>query len=204
MISFDVFNKNAYSFLSNQFIPYTINYIFALILCQNVNPFIVCINLLIILLHTYLIHRFLHSIQFEYKLHMKYHHSHNKDEIKDKNYKLIQIRNLIIETLVNIGFFVLFYIIKVCLRIDFIKPILIFYVGFIYVTMHNINYSIFHLSKIHVNHHKYKNKNFGPDAFDHLFNTNIDKKYENLNHMLPNKIISFILSVLIFKPKIFY
>jgi hypothetical protein len=134
---------------------------------------------------------------------MKYHHTHNKDDIKDKNYKLIRLRNLIIEILVNIGFFVVLYIVKTYLKLDFIKTILIFYSGFIYVTMHNINYSIFHLSKIHVNHHKYKNCNFGPDAFDHLFRTNCDNKYENIHHMLPNTIIAFILSVLIFKPQIF-
>lgn len=204
IIDFDFFKKDSIiSFFSNQFIPYTIYYIFALILCRSETPFVVYVNLCIITLWVYFIHRTFHHIPFKINLHLKYHHTHNKDEIKNGNYKMIRLRNSIIETLVNVGFFVSLYFIKKYFNLTIIKDILILYVGFIYVTVHNINYSIYHLSRIHVNHHRYKNCNFGPDVYDHLFGTSKDKEFEDMNHILLNTIVGFILALILFKPKIF-
>lgn len=205
LIDYEFFKKDSImSFFSNQFIPYTIYYIFAMVLCRNESPFLIYINLCIITLFVYFIHRVFHYVPYKINLHLKYHHTHNKDEIKNGNYKLIRMRNSIIETTVNIGFFVALYLIKKYFKLHFIKNILIFYVGFIYVTVHNINYSIYHLSKVHVNHHRYKDCNFGPDVYDHLFGTTKDKEFEDMSHMLLNNVIGFILSVILFRPSIFY
>jgi hypothetical protein len=37
----------------------------------------------------------------------------------------------------------------------------------------------------HEEHHRATDKNFSPDLFDHLFNTNLDNRIENLDHMIP-------------------
>ena len=50
--------------------------------------------------------------------------------------------------------------------------IIFFYV--FYTTIHNINYSIFHVNRVHEMHHKLRIKNMGPDICDILFNTKYD------------------------------
>lgn len=37
----------------------------------------------------------------------------------------------------------------------------------------------------HEEHHRSTHKNFSPDLYDHLFNTNLDNRIENLDHMIP-------------------
>lgn len=37
----------------------------------------------------------------------------------------------------------------------------------------------------HEEHHRSTGKNFSPDLYDHLFDTNLDNRIENLDHMIP-------------------
>ena len=102
----------------------------------------------------------------------------------------------IIETTINVLFFVVFYYAKVLFELKFIPTILIVYYGIIYVSVHVINYSIFHLGKNHRNHHLDQTQkcNFGPDPLDHLLNSNCNSNYENLMHMLPNILGAFLIA----------
>jgi hypothetical protein len=117
--------------------------------------------------------------------------------------------HLMIETTVNIGFFALVYGFQRLCQTEFIPTILIVYYGIIYVSVHIINYSLCHASPKHVLHHhtcdpaaaaaaddttkptKTATKNYGPDTIDHLFGTNDDDTFENLNHMIPNILVAF-------------
>ena len=46
--------------------------------------------------------------------------------------------------------------------------------------------------------------NYGPDFIDHLFNTKCDKNtFENYNHIIPNILISFLLTYYLYKPELF-
>jgi len=130
---------------------------------------------------------------------------HNVEENKTK---FINAVEWLIELFVNIMFFVLFYFIQTFLRIDFVPEIIIFYFGFIYVTIHVINYSLFNISQKHVIHHTSYNKNtklynYGPDFVDHLFATNSSAEFENYDHLIPNGLISFLITYYLYNPKIF-
>jgi len=124
---------------------------------------------------------------------MNYHH--DKEKNKETFWWIV---NLFIELTANILFFVIFYLCQSLLNIKYIPAMLIFYYGFIYVSVHIVNYSIFHTSTEHVIHHKTSNRtvayNYGPDLLDHLFQTNYSNKFENYNNIIPNILIAFIIT----------
>lgn len=60
-----------------------------------------------------------------------------------------------------------------------------------YTTVHNINYSYFHINSVHESHHKLKIENLGPDCCDIFFGTkyNIGNELENTDHYIPNIVL---------------
>ena len=81
--------------------------------------------------------------------------------------------------------------------------IVLFMIGF--PSVHLINYHFFLPKSFHSIHHENVNSNFSPDIYDHLFNTNKDHHFENLNHMLPNFIILalIVITLTYFKDKVY-
>lgn len=79
-------------------------------------------------------------------------------------------------------------------NIFFNEWIIIFFYIF-YTSLHNINYSIFHVNNLHKIHHKIMDKNFGPDMCDIIFNTKFDivNSIENTDHYIINILLIFIL-----------
>jgi hypothetical protein len=65
--------------------------------------------------------------------------------------------------------------------------IVIFYYLF-YTTIHNINYTIFHVNNVHEIHHREFVKNMGPDICDIIFCTKYkpEEGLENTDHYIPN------------------
>lgn len=191
---------------SNQFIPNFIIYIFAIILTYKIySPIITGVFIFILYFYSYFIHKLLHYMPNIINIHLNEHH--NSDENPNILYKFF---NLSIELFTNIMFFVIFYFIQKVLQINFVPEIVIFYYGFIYVSVHIVNYSIFHASKTHVLHHetaskieKNKTCNYGPDLADHAFKTNCNNNVENYNHILPNILMAFLLTYYFYKPQIF-
>ena len=87
------------------------------------------------------------------------------------------------------------------------EPYVIFMFSLFYSSIHNINYSVFHVNKIHENHHKDWTINYGPDICDVLYGTK--ENYEDLedtSHYIPNLLIcTMIAKLLQYKiPKIEY
>jgi len=62
-----------------------------------------------------------------------------------------------------------------------------------YTTVHNINYSIFHINTIHEKHHKEVTTNIGPDICDILFDTKHDENIENTDHYILNILVAYII-----------
>jgi sterol desaturase/sphingolipid hydroxylase (fatty acid hydroxylase superfamily) len=185
-------------------IPALIMGVFVILLNKKTSLILAFINVYLISAYVYFIHRIFHYIPEKYNLHKNFHHNveNNKNSIFNR------IINLIIETLLNIGFFVLLYSIKILFNLKFLSNIFIFFIGILYVSVHIVNYSIFNISKTHVNHHIADNSNkedcnFGPDIFDHIFNTSCDGSYENLTHTIPNIIFAYVLTCSYFKKKYF-
>ena len=48
-----------------------------------------------------------------------------------------------------------------------------------------------------------KTCNYGPDLVDHVFNTNCKEKFENYNHIIPNTLMSFLITYYLYKPELF-
>jgi sterol desaturase/sphingolipid hydroxylase (fatty acid hydroxylase superfamily) len=164
-------------------------YVFSLLLMINTStsPWITFVSMCLLSYYSYFIHVLIHKIPKECNPHTLFHHSKNVNDFWV---------NLIIETMINVLFFVMFYCAKVLLNLKFIPNILIVYYGLIYVSVHVINYSIFHLGENHRSHHLDQTQkcNFGPDTFDHLLNSNCNSNYESLMHMLPNILGAFLIS----------
>jgi len=72
--------------------------------------------------------------------------------------------------------------------IKFIDPWISLFVYLFYTTVHNINYSCFHVNHVHELHHQYKLVNIGPDICDILFGTKheVESGVENTDHYIPN------------------
>ena len=192
-------------FFRNQFIPNFTVFILGLLLTyKKYSPIVVGISIIILYFYSYFIHIVFHNFPEIINIHVNHHHNYgeNKNIIK-------RAFNLFIEFLTNILFFVIFYYFQRLLGIHFVPEIIIFYYGFIYVTVHNINYSIFHTAEEHVLHHKttddikIKTCNYGPDLVDHIFNTNCNTKFENYNHIIPNTLMSFLVTYYFYKPTLF-
>ena len=189
-------------FVGNQFIPIFIVFVFGLFLTQKTtSPLRVVCSIGILFYFSYFIHVFFHNLPDIFNVHVYCHH----DVESNKNI-INRYINLFIEVVTNILFFVIFYFIQRILNIDFVPNIIIVYYAIIYVSVHIINYSIFHVAKSHVIHHETtgekKTCNYGPDYADHVFGTNYDETFENYNHIIPNAMISFLITYYLYKPKI--
>jgi hypothetical protein len=189
------------NYFHNQFIPSFLVLIFALLLGnKQYSPLRISISIAILFYYSYFIHRLFHNFPDLINVHKAFHHNTdlNNDTI------IATIFCLVIELFVNILFFVIFYFIQKLLNISYVPNMLIFYYAFIYTTVHIINYSIFHISPEHMNHHKTSNNNtsynYGPDLVDHIFNTNYSDNFENYNHIIPNTLLSFLITYYFYKP----
>ena len=194
MFNFSILDKkNTEKFFHFQFLDYFIFFIFAILLTKNKQPFVTFCVVVLITYYIYFIHRLVHYIPSKWNLHTLFHH-------KNK-FKTSYLFNHIMETLLNIMFFVSFYWIKMVFKLNFIDNSLILYYGIVYTSTHMINYSIFHSGLNHAKHHNIDKNvcNYGPDVIDHILNTNCDKKFENMNHILINVIIAYFITSCVYK-----
>ena len=116
-----------------------------------------------------------------------YHHSHN-----NMFSHLIQIL-LEFNSLLSIIFLKYIVIFQYNINIlPFINDWAIVFFYFFYTTVHNVNYSIFHVNHIHELHHKTYTQNIGPDIADIILGTklNPDKDLENTDHYIFNITLS--------------
>lgn len=124
-----------------------------------------------------------------------YHHSHN-NMFSHWIQILLEFNSLLF--VVFLKYLVIFqYGINI---LPFINDWVIVFFYIFYTTVHNINYSIFHVNHIHELHHKSYLCNIGPDIADVILGTklNPDTDLENTDHYIFNITLSTIL-VLFFK-----
>jgi len=127
------------------------------------------------LLASHLFHYSCHMALYTNSVHL-YHHNHN-------NY-LSHISQVILE-FCSILFFIFS---KRIWGWNFLNEWVIQFYYLFYTTVHNVNYSIFHVNNVHENHHKLLLLNLGPDFCDILFQTKFDvsQSIENTDHYLIN------------------
>jgi hypothetical protein len=201
----DILNKrNLNNYFKHHFLGYFIFFIFGVLLARDKSPLITLLSVMIIAFYVYLIHVLFHNIPKSLNPHLLFHHD-NHSERHDSWYEYINIWiNFIVETIINIMFFVTFYFFKESLGLKFIENIIIFYFGLVYTSTHMINYSLFHTGGAHRLHHTTKNKtcNYGPDIIDKIMNTSCTNNYEDLNHIIPNCVVSYFITCGIFKKNV--
>ena len=200
--------ENVFQFIVNT-INHRFNYIYKSLILNYKSWFLILLSFFVIdknnlscyasfilmLFVAHIAHYFYH-IEFVYPLNVVhlYHHSHN-------NFfsHFIQIL-LEFNSLLYVIFFKYLVIFQYGINIlPFINDWIIVFFYFFYTTVHNINYSIFHVNHIHEFHHKNFMYNIGPDISDIILGTkfNPDVDLENTDHYIFNIIGSTILVLLI-------
>jgi hypothetical protein len=135
------------------------------------------VSVLLVHAWVYFVHRGLHIAKHYGVLdmlntHMVYHHQHEKT--------IPRSLELFYETITDLAMNLsLFGVQKLC-GINIIPLSVILLFSLAYMSIHIINYSMLG-STFHKRHHETLEKNFAPDAMDHLFGTNFNNEYEDLN-----------------------
>ena len=151
------------------------------------------ITFIILIVFAYFIHYYSHlKTSYPFNITHLYHHENN-------NFfsHFIQI------TLEFVALLSFLYTKYFAFYTEILNEWVVIFFYFFYTTIHNINYSIFHVNNVHENHHKFRMVNMGPDICDIIFNTKHDLEtgIENTDHYIPNIIICLILTILL---KIFW
>lgn len=141
------------------------------------------VTFIFILLSSHLFHYSCHFGSYTNSIHI-YHHKHN-------NY-LSHITQIILEIYAILNFIFVKYI---SCYFSFLNVWIIFFYYFFYTTVHNVNYSIFHVNKVHEIHHKLEKLNLGPDICDIIFQTKFDvnESLENTDHYIYNILYGLLL-----------
>jgi len=165
---------------------------------KTISPIYSTIIIISLIYYSYFTHILLHIIPEKYNPHLTFHkfNNNNTDQHFMKNINI----SLVFKALIDVGVFVILYYFQILINYELFPPILILYYGIIYITVHNINYSLFHLGnhKYHLVDSGKKTTNFGPDSIDHLLGTNYNSKYEHMYHYIPNIIFAFLLTIIFF------
>jgi len=192
VVNLDFFNKNnIQKFLYNQFIPLNILFILGTVLTyKNHSPIYIIFILWILIYSSYFLHKFTHYIPTKINPHYNIHHKHDLSSVFKIIIYLIEI---CMEFMIPA--FILYKTQKYY-KYELISHKLILYYSLIYTSIHIINYSFLNIGNHHDHHdadfNNKKSCNFGPDTIDHLLGTNCNSKYENINHIIPNIILSFL------------
>lgn len=182
-------------YLNNIKKSFTTNYkswlfiVISIIILSGTNLIGGFVTFLILIVFSYLIHYYSHlKTAYPFNITHLYHHENN-------NFfsHFIQI---VLEFVALLSFIYTKYFV---FYTEFLNEWIVLFFYFFYTTIHNINYSIFHVNNVHENHHKFRMVNMGPDICDIIFNTkyNLETGIENTDHYIPNIIICLILTIII-------
>jgi hypothetical protein len=132
----------------------------------------------------YWVHRGLHVVPRDgligfLNTHWRWHHQ----TVKTLDRRV----ELFFEAIADLGMSFLLLLIQWAIGIYIIPVSSIFIFAVSYTSIHLINYSIIG-SKSHRLHHTELEKNFGPDAIDHMHGTNYDDEYEDMDPIALNTI----------------
>jgi hypothetical protein len=112
---------------------------------------------------------------------MNFHHKEDKP--------LPRAIELFFEVLTDLGMNLLVIPVQYIVGLNIIPMPCILLFTLAYTSIHLFNYSIIG-SLFHKRHHQTINKNFAPDAMDHILGTNYNEEYEDLVPMSLNVLIS--------------
>jgi hypothetical protein len=85
------------------------------------------------------------------------------------------------------------------LNLNIVNNWVIIFFYLFYTTVHNINYSFFHVNDTHEKHHNETSTNLGPDICDIIFYTKYNEEIENTDHYIFNIIFSYLVVISLFE-----
>jgi len=176
------------SSFASAYIPYGIlHFLCCIVLEGNILHSIT--GCVLISLWSYFYHRFvLHNMA--YSSHMMIHHSPRRH--------ISRVLDLTLDALeITISTCILLFL-QDLFNIHILTYSLAFMLTFYYISTHTINYSIIG-SPFHEKHHTQREVNFFPDILDHTFGTNATTEFEDMSHMIPNILVSFLITYCLFK-----
>ena len=141
------------------------------------------LTFIFMLLASHSFHQSCHTAFYVNSVHV-YHHKNN-------NY-LSHISQILLELISILNFI---FIKHVFSFFSFLNEWIIIFYYIFYTTVHNVNYSIFHVNNVHEIHHKLQSVNLGPDICDVIFQTKFDvnESLENTDHYIYNIIYGLLL-----------
>tara|TARA_B100001057_G_C22811380_1_gene935557 strand:+ start:1152 stop:1784 length:633 start_codon:yes stop_codon:yes gene_type:complete len=187
-VDLDFFTKEHFEpFCRLQLLPSVVLIVVGAYLVRDtVAPIRASICIMALYTYSYFAHRIVHHFPKPINLHFGHHIPNG----------LPYGINLFIECIADSLFFFVPWALQKHFNLVIIPPLLIFYYGLIYVSVHIVNYSLVG-NEIHEKHHASpmdNASNFGPDTLDHLLNTSHDGSWEDLDHNLPNVVFSYFVS----------
>jgi hypothetical protein len=168
-------------------------FVFAIAIVAKDNFFKGVVTFFVMLFFVYWIHLESHSVRNWFTISHHYHHENNNWFSHG------------IQILLEMQFGLLFPLINEFLMDNILDKWVIILLYFFYTTVHNVNYSLFHVNQTHELHHKNITTNIGPDICDILFDTknqeNIhdEDHLEDISHYIVNIIVGTIFVVLLKK-----
>lgn len=168
-------------------------FVFAIAIVAKENFFKGVVTFFVMLFLVYWVHSESHSIRNWFTIAHHYHHENNNWFSHG------------IQILLEMQFGLLLPVINEFLMDDILDKWVIILLYIFYTTVHNVNYSLFHVNKTHELHHKNIYTNIGPDICDVLFETknqeNIhdEDHLEDISHYIVNIIVGTIVVVLLKK-----
>jgi hypothetical protein len=179
--------KNASNFVNSVIMNYSAwtIIIFATLVVSYPNRLTGLFTLILMILLSYKLHYYSHVYENIFTILHQYHHKHN-------NF-FSHYSQLMLEFSIPAIFLPLYYYFGTI----FFDVWTIILFALFYSTVHNINYGLFQVNKVHKLHHENVFTNLGPDICDIIFGTkNTDNLKEdgnefgeNISHYIPNIII---------------
>lgn len=145
----------------------------------------------IMLLFSYYVHKETHAVRNFLTIAHHYHHEHN-------NF-ISHLVQILLEFQAGCGLNMFFYYL---FNGRFFNTWAMMLSYLFYTSVHNINYSVYHVNHIHELHHKYQDTNIGPDICDIIGGTKnenmpANEYIENTDHYIFNIIVGTIIVLII-------
>lgn len=128
---------------------------------------------------------------FHYMCHWKYSYPYNIVHLY--HHSSSHMFSHVIQQLLEFVSILSMLYMKKIIGMNFINDWVIGFFYLFYTSIHNVNYSIFHVNHVHEIHHQVFLQNLGPDICDLILGTKYcpEEGVENTDHYIPNILICF-------------
>jgi hypothetical protein len=152
--------------------------------------FIIFLNLIIFINFSYFYHRWTHHISSYLLTYGHIYHHYNSSNLF----------SILLENIWEIIFLFFLLFLKLIVKLEYnielwIDELFIIFCALVWGSIHQINYSIFHVNTIHEKQHKNVNTNYGLEIADIFYGTKYDDEVEDFGHFFINIIVITILLI---------